>query len=83
MPKKGKRGRTETWPKHQKRQVMSCLRPDCDGSCGLSHKRTKIAVERPDPTGLQAANVWTTGRATAKSAHFVRGGLPGLGKRGL
>lgn len=69
--------------KGKKRQGkgISCLRRDCDGSCGLSHKRVKIAVERPDPSGLQAANVRTAGRPTAKSARFVRGGLPGLGKR--
>jgi hypothetical protein len=60
---------------------MSCLRRDCDGNCGLSHKRTKLAGQRRDPTGLEAANVRTTGRFTAKRARFVGGGLPGLGKR--
>jgi len=52
------------------------VRRDCDGKCGLKHKRVKFAVERPDLTGLEAANVRTTGRTTAKRARFVGGGLP-------
>ena len=75
---------TTRWPatgkKGKKRQEI-CVRRDCDGKCGLKHKRVKFAVERPDPTGLEAANVRTTGRTTAKRARFVGGGLPGLGKR--
>ena len=36
---------------------------------------------RPDPTGLKAANVPTSGRPTAKGVQsVVRGGHPGQGK---
>lgn len=46
-------------------------------------KNPRFAVERRDPTGLEAANVPTTGRLTrtTKSVQFFRGGLPGQGKR--
>jgi hypothetical protein len=44
-------------------------------------RRASLAVERPDPTGLQAADVPTSGRPTVKRARFFSGGLPGHGKR--
>jgi hypothetical protein len=63
-----------------RRRTVDCLRRDCDGNCGNIHKPSQMAVERPDPTGLQAANVRTTGRAITKRARIFPGGLPGLGK---
>lgn len=42
----------------------------------------KRAEARRDPTGLEAADVRTSGRPTAKRAKsVVSGGLPGHGKR--
>ena len=83
MAKKKKRWRRHAGPRPAKGKTRQeiCVRRDCDGKCGLKHKRVKFAVEQPDPTGLEAANVRTTGRTTAKRARFVGGGLPGLGKR--
>lgn len=82
---KKKPPKTLRWPEDRKRKQRGwrvCRLSDCDRSCGLSHP--KLAVEKPDPTGLDAANVRTTGRpapASHRSARIVRGGLPGLGKR--
>lgn len=61
-----------------------CRREDCKGDCGGAHLNNRIADERPDPTGLKAAeNVKTTGRLQPNpgSRTFVNGGLPGLGKK--
>jgi len=42
---------------------------------------TAVDRDRPDPTGLKAANVPTSGRPTARGVQSVmRGGLPGHGK---
>jgi hypothetical protein len=83
---KKKPPKTLRWPEDRKREQGGrrvCRLSDCDGSCGRSHP--KLAVERPDPTGLEAANVRTTGRLsgrpTPKGTQFLGGGLPGLGKR--
>jgi hypothetical protein len=68
--------------KSTSRRRWSCLRQNRDGKCGLTHRPSQMAVHRPDPIGLEAAdNVRTTGRATVKSARFIDGGLPGTGKR--
>jgi hypothetical protein len=43
----------------------------------------RLARERNDPTGLSAANVPTRGRPekVKGAAAFLKGGLPGQGKR--
>jgi hypothetical protein len=78
---------TLRWPANGKRKGRGpqvCRLSDCDGGCGRTHP--KWAAARPDPTGLEAANVRTTGRLsgrpTPKGTQFIGGGgLPGLGKR--
>lgn len=65
-------------PKRKRRQKQDL---EQKSPTAKKRKKSKLAVERPDPTGLEAADVRTTGRATANRARFVRGGLPGMGKR--
>ena len=62
---------------------INCLRRDCDGTCGLIHNPSPYAIARPDPTGLRAANVKTSGRPTevARNVRIIGGGLPSSGRR--
>jgi hypothetical protein len=66
--------------KQERKQGRGDLDPKSQ-TAKKAKKRRNIAVERPDPTGLEAANVRTMGRPTVRRARFIRGGLPGLGKR--
>jgi hypothetical protein len=59
----------------------SCLRKNCPGDCGLEHRRSPMAVKKPDPTGLEAAPNVRTSDPYKAGGKAVRGGLPGLGKK--
>lgn len=69
----------------QRKRVFDCLTKDCRGDCGLRHRPSRYAVQKPDPTGLSAANVRTSNtglrRPVRGEIRVLRGGLPGLGRR--